>query len=137
MGRLFTTGNNFLLYGKLDSGGLIKSTPVRNAAQLFAFVSQRGLEWGEHALEQGNLVGDSAGERSHGLCGLRDLSAAGPDGLATAAEAEAPALMFNRWSHAGVSATVTDGGVSSGDDATGAGDYVFDHNGSGNWIFSP
>jgi hypothetical protein len=46
MGRLFTTGNNFLLYGKLDSGGLIKSTRVRNAAQLFAFVSQRGLEWG-------------------------------------------------------------------------------------------
>jgi hypothetical protein len=34
----------------------------------------------------------------HGLCGLRDLSAAGPDGLATtAAEAEAPALMFSRW----------------------------------------
>jgi len=31
--------------GKLDSGGLIKSTPVRNAAHLFAFVSQRGLEW--------------------------------------------------------------------------------------------
>jgi hypothetical protein len=26
-GRPFTTGNNFLLCGKLDSGGLIKSTP--------------------------------------------------------------------------------------------------------------
>jgi hypothetical protein len=52
---------------------------------------------GQHALEEDHLVGDSAGERSHGLCGLRYLSAAGPDGLATAAEAEAPALMFNRW----------------------------------------
>ena len=46
MGRLFTTGNNFVLCGKLDSGGLVKSTPVRSAAQLFAFVSQRGPEWG-------------------------------------------------------------------------------------------
>ena len=46
MGRLFTTGNSFLLCGKLDSGVLIKSTPVRNAAHLFACLSQRGLEWG-------------------------------------------------------------------------------------------
>jgi len=38
-------------------------------------------------------VRDSAGDCSHGL---RDLSAAGPDGLATATEAEAPALMFKK-----------------------------------------
>ena len=28
-------------------------------------------------------------------------------------------------------------GYSSGDDATGAGDYVSAHSDSGNWIFSP
>ena len=83
-------------------------------------------------------MGDSAGEWSRGLCGLRDLSAVGAHGLATAVEAEAPAPMFSRWlSNAVGSATVTDGAVSSGDDAPGAGDYVFDHNDSGNWIFSP
>ncbi len=38
-------------------------------------------------------MGDSAGNWSHGL---RDLPAAGPDGLATATEAEAPALMFKK-----------------------------------------
>src|SRR6266852_1693530 len=96
MGRPFTTGNNFLLYGKLDSGGLIKSTRVRNAAQLFAFVSQRGLEWGVACPGRRYSGGSFARERSHGCCGLRSLSAAGPAGLATAAEAEAPALMFNR-----------------------------------------
>ena len=43
-----------------------------------------------------DLVSDPAGDWSHGL---RDLSAAGPDGLATATEAEAPALIFQKQSH--------------------------------------
>jgi hypothetical protein len=47
-------------------------------------------------MEQGYLVGDSAGDWSHGL---HDLSAAGPDGLAMATEAEAPALMLKKQSH--------------------------------------
>jgi len=42
---------------------------------------------------KGHLVGDPVGDWSHGL---RDLSAAGPDGLTTATEAEAPTLMFKK-----------------------------------------